>query len=140
MLVRIPKNQTPKNGYAPRSTWIPPEIPKQRNTRQRVPKVPDCPFPVLTEDGGFPSEVFVLLDEYTNKHSTYVLKPEGIKGLACFSTLAHAFARADESGVAYSPQRLSFEQAHELARSKPHVVCLFLTDDHPLTPVIHYVV
>lgn len=86
----------------------------------------------------FPDSLWLLRHPASGKYGCYCF--QGMHGLACFSTEAGAFRFAewiDLSGMV--SQEATFDEAREVARSRPApLVCLLLLDSLN-NPQIHYV-
>lgn len=86
----------------------------------------------------FPDTVWLLEHPATGKHGCYCY--QGVHGVACFSTEAGAFRFAewiDLSGM--QAREMSFDEAREVAKSKPLPIVALMLLDSLNSPKIHYV-
>ncbi|MCX7799370.1 MAG: hypothetical protein N2109_03400 [Fimbriimonadales bacterium] len=86
----------------------------------------------------FPDTVWLLEHPATGKHGCYCY--QGVHGVACFSTEAGAFRFAewiDLSGM--QAREMSFDEAREVAKSKPLPIVALMLLDSLSNPKIHYV-
>lgn len=86
----------------------------------------------------FPDTVWLLEHPATGKHGCYCF--QGVHGVACFSTEAGAFRFAewiDLSGM--QSREMSFDEAREVAKSKPLPIVALMLLDSLNNPKIHYV-
>lgn len=103
-----------------------------------VPMVETLSQPLLGIENEFPEDIFVLHHPTSGKYGCYC--HQGVHGLACFSSESGAFRFAewiDLSGMV--TLEVTFDEAREIAKSRPlPVVSLMLMDDMS-EPKIHYV-
>ncbi|MEW5883451.1 MAG: hypothetical protein AB1725_04405 [Armatimonadota bacterium] len=98
------------------------------------------PRSTLGLDRAFPEAVVVLHHPETDRYGCYCLG--AVHGLACFSREEPAIRFAQEalesiSGIVL--RSLTFDEAREVAKSRPlPVVAVILLDD-PDHPLVHYV-
>lgn len=94
--------------------------------------------PILGITGEFPDSLFVLHHPSSGKYGCY--KFDGIHGLACFSDETGAFRFAeflDLNGMV--SVEVSFDEARDIAKSRPsHVISIMLLDSLN-DPKIHFV-
>lgn len=94
--------------------------------------------PLLGLENEIPERLFVLHHPSSDRYGCYC--HDGIHGLACFSTEGAAFRFAewiDLSGMA--SREVSFDEAREIAKMRPHPVVSLMLLDNLSDPVIHYV-
>lgn len=94
--------------------------------------------PLLGLENEFPDTVYVSYHPSTGKYGCYCHL--GVHGLACFSTESNAFRFTEWielSGM--SVVELSFDEAREVAKSRPHPVVALMLLDSMEDPKIHYV-
>jgi hypothetical protein len=99
------------------------------------------PRAILGLDRDFPDQVIVLHHPPSGRYGCY--RFGGVHGLACFSTPNAALHFALEALEPTVPglvlQSVTFDEAREVAKSRPFpVVAVMLLDDLD-DPVIHYV-
>lgn len=94
--------------------------------------------PTLGLDFDWPETLYIVRDMDSNRCGCYCFN--GISGLATFSSLESVQHYADQSTIkAMCYQRLTFDQAREVAKKRPlPVVSMMLLDDLE-NPVIHFV-
>lgn len=95
-----------------------------------------APFRDLEEE--FPQRLFVLYHPATRRYGCYC--HNGVHGLAGFShsEAAHSFAQMVDLGGMRSLS-VSFEEAREIAKSRPMPVVSLILLDSFADPAIHYV-
>lgn len=89
-------------------------------------------------DEDFPEVLFVLHHPSTGRYGCFC--HEGVHGLACFTTEQSAFRFAewiDLSGM--MTEEVSFDEAREVAKSRPLPVVSLMLLDSLSDPRIHYV-
>lgn len=89
-------------------------------------------------DQGFPEQLFVVSDPASGRFGCFCHK--GVHGLACFRTEIGAVRFAEWiplSGIQIL--EVSFDQAREIAKSRPMPVVSLMLLDCLEAPVIHYV-
>lgn len=99
------------------------------------------PRAILGLDRDFPEQVIVLHHPPTGRYGCY--RFGGVHGLACFSTpnaaLQFALEALEPSVPGLVLQSVTFDEAREVAKSRPYpVVAVMLLDDLD-DPLIHYV-
>lgn len=94
--------------------------------------------PVLGLDQEFPDDLFILHHPPSGKYGCYC--HEGVHGLAAFSSEMNAFRFAENLVLdGMVSMEVSFDEAREVAKSRPtHVVSVMLLDSM-MDPKIHYV-
>lgn len=93
---------------------------------------------LLGLDVSFPDRLFVLHHPASGKYGCFC--HQGVHGLACFSSEGSAFRFAefiDLSGM--TTQEVSFDEAREVAKSRPLPVVALMLCDQLEDPQIHYV-
>ena len=94
--------------------------------------------PILGLDDEFPDTLYILKHTPTGRYGCYNF--DSIHGLASFSTKNDAFCFAEQ--IALSDmicEEVSFDEAREIAKSRPlPITSLMLLDDWD-NPKIHYV-
>lgn len=93
---------------------------------------------LLGLDVSFPDRLFVLHHPSSGKYGCFC--HQGVHGLACFSSESSAFRFAefiDLSGM--TTQEVSFDEAREVAKSRPLPVVALMLCDELEDPQIHYV-
>jgi hypothetical protein len=86
----------------------------------------------------FPERVYLLKHPSTGKYGCYCY--DGLHGLAVFSSEAGAFRFAewiDLSGMV--SEEVSFDEAREIARSRPAPLMALLLLDSLQNPKVHYI-
>ena len=94
--------------------------------------------PLLGLDNEFPDTLYVLFHAGSGRYGCFF--HEGVHGLASFSSENAAFRFAEHinlSGMA--TQEVSFEEAREVAKSRPMPVVSLMLLDEIDNPKIHYV-
>jgi hypothetical protein len=94
--------------------------------------------PVLGIDSDFPNALYLLYHPASMKYGCYC--HDGVHGLACFSTESGAFRFAewiDLGGM--SSVEVTFDQAREVAKSRPPPVVSLMLLDKLHEPKIHFV-
>ena len=94
--------------------------------------------PLLGLDTEFPDNIFVLHHPATGKYGCYCF--QGIHGVACFSSESAAFRFAewiDLSGM--TSVECSFDEARDIAKSRPMPIVALMLLDSMNDPKIHYV-
>ncbi len=94
--------------------------------------------PLLGLDTEFPDSIFVLHHPATGKYGCYCY--QGIHGVACFSSESAAFRFAewiDLSGM--TSVECSFDEARDIAKSRPLPIVALMLLDSMNDPKIHYV-
>lgn len=95
-------------------------------------------LPLIGLDQDFPDNVFVLHHPASDRYGCFC--HEGVHGLACFTNEGGAFRFAewiDLSGM--MTRELSFDEAREIAKSRPMPVVSLMLLDTLDDPKIHYV-
>lgn len=95
-------------------------------------------LPILGIDTDFPESLYVLHHGSTGKYGCYC--HDQVHGLACFSTEQSAFRFAewiDLSGM--STIEVSFDEAREIAKSRPLPIVSLMLLDRLTDPKIHFV-
>lgn len=95
-------------------------------------------LPLFGLDQDFPDRVFVLHHPASDRYGCFC--HEGVHGLACFSNESGAFRFAewiDLSGM--MTRELSFDEAREVAKSRPMPVVSLMLLDEMSDPKIHYI-
>ncbi len=95
-------------------------------------------MPLLGLETEFPDKIYVLHHPSTGKYGCYCY--QGIHGVACFSSEAGAFRFAewiDLSGM--TSVECSFDEAREIAKSRPLPIVALMLLDSMNDPKIHYV-
>lgn len=94
--------------------------------------------PILGLGEEFPDTLFLLHHPASGKYGCYCFR--GVHGLACFSDDAQAEVFAEWMDVnGMSVEETDFDDAREVAKSRPMpVIALMLLDDLD-EPLIHYV-
>lgn len=94
--------------------------------------------PILGLGDEFPERLWILKHPPTSKYACFAYR--GIHGLAVFSTQNGAFRfseHIDLTGMTSS--EVSFDEARDIAKGRPHpVVSMMLLDDLE-NPQIHYI-
>ena len=94
--------------------------------------------PLLGLERNFPDALYLLHHPTTGKFGCYCY--QGTHGLACFSTEGAAFRFAewiDLSGMTCT--ECSFDEAREIAKSKPLPIVALMLLDSLSNPLIHYI-
>jgi hypothetical protein len=88
----------------------------------------------------FPDRVWVW--QVGAAYGCYLLADQGLHGLACFSNAERAVAWRDATftGKEGKAKEVSFDEAREIAKGRPHglIKALLLLDDWD-NPVIHWI-
>lgn len=95
-------------------------------------------LPILGIESDFPEVLFVLHHNATGKYGCYC--HDQIHGLACFTNEPAAFRFAefiDLSGIA--TVEVSFDEAREIAKSRPLPIVSLMLLDQITDPKIHFV-
>lgn len=95
-------------------------------------------FTKLGLDQEFPDDVFVLSHPSSGKYGCFC--HDGVHGLACFSSAKGAVEFAsliDLSGM--RTEELTFDEARDVAKSRPLPVVAVMLLDSVDEPVIHYI-
>lgn len=94
--------------------------------------------PILGLSSNFPENLYLLHHPSSGKFGCYC--HEGTHGVACFSTKGAAFRFAewiDLSGMTYV--ECTFDEAREIAKSRPMPIIALMLLDSIQNPEIHYV-
>ncbi len=95
-------------------------------------------LPLIGLEETFPDQVFVLHHPASDRYGCFC--HEGVHGLACFSNEQGAFRFAewiDLSGMV--TRELTFDDARDIAKSRPMPVVSLMLLDKIEDPQIHYV-
>ena len=95
-------------------------------------------LPIAGLGSDFPESLYLLHHPSTGKYGCYCHL--GVHGLACFSTEGAAFRFAehiDLSGM--TAQQVTFDEAREVAKARPHPIISLMLLDKIGEPEIHYV-
>lgn len=94
--------------------------------------------PILGLDSDWPDTLYIVKDPRSGKYGCY--RYHDVHGLAAFSdeALANQFAQDFQLPGMLSLE-VSFDEAREVAKSRPMPVVALMLCDHPLDPLIHFV-
>ncbi|MGE0002434.1 MAG: hypothetical protein AB7F50_01720 [Fimbriimonadaceae bacterium] len=94
--------------------------------------------PILELDRSIPDQLFVLAEPETGRYGCFCF--EGIHGLAVFSDEFSAWKFSELLPVEFVVCRtVSFDEAREIAKTRPMPVVSVMLLDDVNDPVIHYV-
>ncbi len=94
-------------------------------------------MPILGLDNEFPDTLYVLKNTGSELYGCYCHK--GIHGLACFSTKESAIRFSEWIDMQLEPVQVSFDEARDIAKSRPDPICCIMLCDDWNNPRIHYV-